>query len=597
MESNNSYLQTNKTVKSILKNNSQKQPIKIPLGKEKIDQKYIFSWQSNCGPYSINKKEAWKHFDEGNQIHLNKMYQEFFENSRFYTFNLLPPANDCAINLKKMLLYNFDTNCLQKIKVEMQDITFQMHQQIYEIKTDSPNKNIPVRIEQIANIDEEEEKNKLFSPFYKKEELIFIKKINKQTSFSNKQASWAPFDLEIESKLNEAYEEYLKDKQKKFFQIDSLENEDLYFNFSKMIQINKNGNIKSNTIQRWNPKFLFNLERENRYNDSKELIFTKSDKIEHLTLNQKEFKSFLINSKKEKVKKKNKILFKVFPEFTCEIEIEEDLFSFDNLLIIDNTMQEMKSILFEEINSLSKKEGLFPKSRSFETYRCHLEKINDYKSFFEEIIFIYTMEGYLFRKLNDFLKDFNRSELENIKYYFTCLLASIQFFSCNSNLNKNEDLMVYRASQCSEGELQEYLSQNLSTIFYVCKNFLSTCINDAFPKNFLCKNDDCSSNNIKLFWEIKIPKEIMSSESRNFADISIYSQFPGEKEILIRNGAIIQINKITPYIGNKNKFIINCTIKSFSLSFFSKVISLDPSIKHLILKDNNLGDDQINIFI
>ena len=63
-------------------------------------------------------------------------------------------------------------------------------------------------------------------------------------------------------------------------------------------------------------------------------------------------------------------------------------------------------------------------------------------------------------------------------------------------------------------------------------------------KKFIKKNDPII---LEFFWEITIPNYIIKHEAINLADISQYSQFIYEKEILIKSGAVIHIEKIVPY--------------------------------------------------
>jgi len=212
----------------------------------------------------------------------------------------------------------------------------------------------------------------------------------------------------------------------------------------------------------------------------------------------------------------------------------------------------MKSLLIQEISNLAKDDGhSVEKKASSNEYKKEIEKITDCKSFYEQIVRIYTMEGYLYKKMNHFLRNMNKSAFENIKYYYTCLLSSFEYFKENNKLNNNnEDIIVYRVSKFSDEEQIAYEAKDNRNIIRIFKEFLSTSMDKKTTEYFLNTDDE----NIKQFlWEITIPKDIIKNEPYNFSDISKYSKF-NEQEILIRSGAIIQINQIIPYteqIGNK----------------------------------------------
>jgi len=377
---------------------------------------------------------------------------------------------------------------------------------------------------------------------------------------------------------------------------------DHFIDFSKMLQINKLYPDRQRPVQRCHPKLVTNIIRKNRFSTSNENTIFKPDFIEQQTLKKyDDFKNFFQNTENKKTKNINMIYFKVFLEFHCELKIEEELCFFQDKFSIEISLEEIKSILIQEISKLAVDEGeSSAKKNSANRYKNQIKKIKDYKTFFEKMVYIYTMESYLYRKLNHFLRNMNKTEFENIKYYYTCLLSSFQYFSKNFNLEKNEDIIVYRASKFSKEEYEFYQKKNKANIIRIFKEFLSTTVDIKTTQNFFNKNDPSIN---EFFWEIRIPKDIIKNEPNNFADISKNSNYINEKEILIRSGAIIQIDQIIPYseqIGNKiveyqNKFKKICTLKSFSIASFLKLISFDPTIKVLDLQYNELGSNEKNM--
>jgi len=210
------------------------------------------------------------------------------------------------------------------------------------------------------------------------------------------------------------------------------------------------------------------------------------------------------------------------------------------------------------------------------------------------------MEGYLSLKLNNFLRSENKTVSEKIKYYYTSLLASFQFFSHNTEYNKDQNLVVYRANICSDEEYLTYERKNNSNMIRIFKEFLSTSLNRNIAYDYLIKDN---TDFKEFFWEITIPKEIIKNEPNIFANISQCSRFPDENEILIKSGAIIHIERIVPLteeidkqiIVYKNKFKKICTLKSFTLTSILKLVLINPSIQKLTLTDNNLGSNELNM--
>jgi len=587
------------------------------LSEVKLQQTYVFYWQSNCGPYSRKEKQSWQPFDDTNQIHLNRMYEQYSKNRNSYIFNLVYSANDCAVNFIKMVLYDFDSNSICAIKFEEQknnpiltpaknvifkdtqtNINFHRHISNSELK--GLNKFNTVKFTKIE-IKDLELKNNNKQTSHNEEDFLFFWKSNKDI-WDSDESIWTPYDLEDESILKVGFQQFLENNNKNIF---NLKNQQNYVDFSKMFILNKQNPLECRPILRISPKLVTNVFRINRFDNPFVLSNVKLDFMENQILNQNEFELFFKNTDKEKCKKINKISFKVFSEFTCKLDIEERICFFENDYIIDIPLQEIKSILLEEINELGKEEGQLPNFESQNIYKSLIESIRNYKSFFKIILYIYTMEGYLYKKINNYLKIYQKVELEKIKYFYISLLASFKYLNKFIKIKDDQDLIVYRASRFSEQEFKQYQNKNNFCMIRIFKEFLSTTSNPQIINSFY-NNYEKEIPNIKQFlWHIRIPKEIIKNESTNFADITEFSQFPSEKEILIKSGAIIQIDKIVPYTekkGNqiieyKNKYKALCTLKTFSFAPFFKLVSLDPSIKELNLSGNNLGVHEKSMLI
>jgi len=533
----------------------QKNDTSLPIQKElkTFEFNYIFYFQSNSNPFDENQIKKWERYDTINQNNLNLKYEFYLKNKKIFCFPLLHPYDKYNVDFKEM-------------------------KQIHQIDT---LKKLNIKVEKLQ-----------------KEDFQFFWKANKDPWNEKEEPIWVPYDEEDQSVLIEAYNNFLLDD---FRNIADLKKPAYHFiNFSKMIQINKHDTIKQRQVQRCHPKLVTNILRKNRFSTSYKKYSFKPDFIEQQTLNHNDFKNFF--RKNNEIKKINKIYFKVFPEFHCELDIEQQLCFFQDNFSIEVSLEEIKSILIKEIYDLAKHDGHSEaKINTANKYKKEIEKINDCESFFDKIVYIYTMEGYLYKKLNHFLRNMNKSAFEKIKYYYTCLLSCFQYINENTELNNNnEDIIVYRASKFSDEEYNAYQAKDNTNIIRIFKEFLSTSMDIETTENFLEKDNE----NIKEFlWEIKIPKYIIKNEPYNFADISNKSKYVDEQEILIRSGAIIQIDEIIPYtreigikkVTYKNKFLKLCTLRSFSIASFFKLFSLDPLIKELNLSLNDLGKNVNNM--
>jgi len=672
-----------------------------------VGLEYLFYWQNLYSPYSNNIANNWQPFDRYNQLYLNQKLKEMMINPNFYTFNLLIPANDCAVNLKKLILYDFDSYSLRILRYEKinktnddqikKEINKTFHNEIMktmgnEIKNDDleyikliesrkkkisnggkkktdkitkmnintsikpdlinlkinqdknddyqliemetknhaqnlypnqqiqievktieqnkdiypyPNENynniekeiIDMPINPVVNINIKEESINLsdLRPENEEEFIFFVKNSNYNPMDELKQANWTPYEQEDQFLLKEFYQEYINDKKNNIFKLKS--SPENYIDFSQMVQKSYKNETEFKPIKRCNPHSINNNLTMNKNIQSK---ISEMNLIENITLNKTEFISFFKTLGNDNLKKSKKIFFKIFTEFTCEIEIEEKLCMFDNDSIIKFPLKEIKTILIEEIINLGKIDNHYLKSSLQNIYLSHISDILDYKSFFEKIISIYSMKGYMNEKLNEFLRNIDKLSLGIVKYFYVCLLASMQYFGLKCQIKNNNDLVGYRKSICSQEEFNEYQEKYHSNVIVNFKEFLTLSLKPDLASHSFLNNDFNDQNKIEFLWEITIPKEIIKNEAINFADISQICESSNEKKILVRNGAIIQIDKIIPFTENKgdqiiemkNKYKKICTIKSFTLSTFLKFVTLNPLIKSIDLSNIELGKNE-----
>jgi len=422
--------------------------------------------------------------------------------------------------------------------------------------------------------------------------------------------NWKKFDDYNQNHLYDKYQLFEKNPQNSICSlIDQLSNCAVCFdkmeiydfetkNLFKIKKVEKKGNVDERKTQENINEPI--QERKRHYIDySRNIRYDFLDS--KIIKGQNDFNLFT-DLLKQNQKESIKIKYKVFDEFPCTIEIDKELCNFENDITIEDSLETMKSNLITEIKKLGEEEGEgdFRRNTMKNIYEENIEKIIDHKTFFETMVFIYTIEGYLYKKLNNYLRENNKLEFEKIKIYCISLLASFQFLSQNNTLNQDEDMVVYRASRCSDEELQKF--QNSPKIFPLFKEFLSTTKDCKVARELIEKDDNKDLNYKKIFWEITIPKFLIKNESHNFADISKHSQYKNESEILIRNGAIIETKSIRPYLENernkenRNSGIvkITCTLRSFSNCFRNKlnqIISIDPSINEFNFEKININEE------
>jgi len=474
---------------------------------------YKFFWKSNNDPYNKQEAEKWEPYDQNNQIQLNQDYFIFKKNENQANFNLKSPANNYGINFKTMFQYSLtDQNKQRKIKIENQI-------------------------------------NKKYSED-KEEEILFFWKSNSDPWNKNIEDIWTPYDMEDELILKNAYEKFLINNSNKTVDLKNLK--DYYIDFSQMLQINKNDKYKSRPIQRNDPKKMKNVCRNNRF-ESEELIIKPDEQKSNDFTEHQIIENILnincLNNKKYPVKSLRfcKIHFIINQEFKCELEIKEEL-GFTNGSTIKFTFNEIKNKIIQEISDFIKKELKLESSQIFVTKFQSLKSTKDLKNFFLIFMSFFLSDNCLLQIINNFFGNPLQSYIKNIKFFYICFLASYKYFNKKTNFEKHfiddnkKELIVFRISPFLKELFQSYNSNSQTTNFIIyLDEFLFFNYDPQFKQNFL-KKVDSNCNNI--LWEIKIPKQLIKFEKNQFAEICDSDK----KEILIRNGGILNVEPIKPFL-------------------------------------------------
>lgn len=528
-------------------NNINLSDFKPKYSEDNEDQYYQFFYNTKEYPLNDDQQDSWEPYTKNNQDYLNFMYKKF-----------LLDTSEHSIKLESYVV-----NFLTMVQYSLEDT----------------NKINPVKIERLKN--------------------CFFWNSSKNPWDTKEEPVWSPYTLEDQSIIKTAYQIYINDNTKNIVYLKTKPN--YYIDFSVMKQIKKHTENKKRPIMRGNPRLITNVVRINRFENfqnsnhiNNQNNFSVIDKMK--IQNRWQFLSVLDNLYKEKYKNIHTIYFNIFPEFSIKVEIEESLSLFSNNFHLDNTFEEIKSYIISEISNLGKECDC----DIFE-YIVEFNTMIDYRSFFTKIVYIYTLEGYLYSHLNQLLRENGKTGFQKLKYYYISLLASFYYFSSKSCLksiiNQQRDLTVFRGTRITDDELKQYEIRGMKNIIRVFNEFLSTSITKSLKSIYFDKNNE----NIKqIFWEIIIPEALIKEEPFNFALIFDNSDYPDENEVLLRSGAIIEIIEIIPYseiINNqiiyyKNKFKKICILKSFNLSSFYKLISLHNSISELHLQNNKLGEDE-----
>ena len=386
----------------------------------------------------------------------------------------------------------------------------------------------------------------------------FFWKKNKDP-WNESSASWVPYDLQDNIEIEKNFQNFLKNKNYNFSIIG-----DYIIDFENFLQINKKDQNKQRPIKRDLPLNITNIIRKNR------------NYISYISSNNR-LNIIDKNNLNNLIKGVVECEFKVIPDVNFKIKVTEHLNFFNNEINIEFKI--FQDLLSSEINDLSirlNRENVYSK--------MYLDNLN-HKNFFVTILKIYTEESFLYQELNRILRDGNSKDYELIKYYYTSLLASFEYFSkenavkLNKILNKN-NRKLFRGSYISPEEIKLYTESQNVVRRMDC--FLSSTYDIEIAKGFV--NDD----NKSCLIEIEIPDD--NNLYKNLALLKDHSVFSNEKEVLIRSGALIYIKK---FETNDKTNLHHIRISLISLKGLKFLISTNEPITEIDLCGKQITDNEV----
>ncbi|CAF1278660.1 unnamed protein product [Adineta steineri] len=172
-------------------------------------------------------------------------------------------------------------------------------------------------------------------------------------------------------------------------------------------------------------------------------------------------------------------------------------------------------------------------------YKGNNDELNNIREFREryssnEVLWWYTRESFFYKTLNAALR--TPADI-HIIFLFRKYIADIQYQLKRHQAKKR--LRVYRCQMISNNEL-ETLKQNCGK-FISINSFLSTSFNEQQALAFLNDSDGTENLEAILFQIDADPKMAIT---KPFADITEFSEFKGEAEVLFMLGSIFRLDSV-----------------------------------------------------
>ncbi|CAF1246501.1 unnamed protein product, partial [Didymodactylos carnosus] len=171
---------------------------------------------------------------------------------------------------------------------------------------------------------------------------------------------------------------------------------------------------------------------------------------------------------------------------------------------------------------------------------AEMQQIDNFEKYYrsEDALKWYTQQSFLFRLLNSALKMVNINVIFKLRRLIQDLCNQLHMLYDESRKQpSNKKIIVYRGLQLSNDELQK-LRNNIGNLFSA-KVFLSTSLSKDIAMLFAGKS--CSPGTLSAVFEIEIDPNMTT---KPFADISKFSSFAEEDEVLFSPGSTFQIKDV-----------------------------------------------------
>ncbi|CAF1200306.1 unnamed protein product [Adineta steineri] len=173
---------------------------------------------------------------------------------------------------------------------------------------------------------------------------------------------------------------------------------------------------------------------------------------------------------------------------------------------------------------------------------------DDYST--DRVIWWYTRETFIYRLLNKSLRIQNIDLLFTLRFLIRDIEQQLQQHQCSSPIT------VYRGQLISIEEL-ELLKQSKGKLISM-NSFLSTSLNRNTALVYLNTNMNDNTRLQRILFEIDA--DPCRNDIKPFANISSFSYFPTEDEILMMLGSVFRVNNL--YLDEDQIWIMNITLCS-----------------------------------
>ena len=173
------------------------------------------------------------------------------------------------------------------------------------------------------------------------------------------------------------------------------------------------------------------------------------------------------------------------------------------------------------------------------------KEITSIEDFYGRVLKAYTIDCFLYKRVNKYLREVNWIDLHCLLPYVYCLCKAFfhpQFTSPPQiNISQRDPMILYRGASISEDDIHFY---NVKTTKYFAWNSMTSTsrirrIGEKFSYSDRSKTP--------VLFLIEVPQSLENTKSANWIDIKPFSAIPKEDEVLLPPGSVFELKGVNRY--------------------------------------------------
>jgi len=203
----------------------------------------------------------------------------------------------------------------------------------------------------------------------------------------------------------------------------------------------------------------------------------------------------------------------------------------------------------QSLSSYQKKQKIKIEKLEEELILSFEKGFSSFQEFYEQILRVYTMDTFLYKSLNIYLRNENWNEINDLLPYAFCLCKAFFYSKQDSNIDANltskkpASLFLYRGAALDELALSYYDVKQ--TQLFGWNSATSTTRELTIANNFMFRNADLQNKRFPVLFIIEVPIGENNSDDLRLIAMEKYSTFPEEGEVIFAPGSVFELQEVS----------------------------------------------------